>query len=392
VPSASHPPEAKLLFRHAPIGKDYCPLKVLQIARQFYPSTAGVERFTYDLSRYLLQRQVQSNVLTLNRCFYMDGILPARQVVDGINVVRIPYLGGQRFFFAPGVLRFVPEYDVIHIHNIDFFVDFLALFKRWHRKPLVVSTHGGFFHTNRLAWLKHLYFHTITRMALRGMDCVIADSVHDLRLFSGVTNKVVLIENGVDFNRFATVRKEVERGLLVYIGRLASNKRVDCLIRALRLLRQEMPGARLVVIGCDYEGIRGELLALAVAEGVEEATLFAGQLADGDLLAYLGRAHLFVSASEYEGFGISVLEAMSTGTVPVVNDIETFHSFITDGVNGFLVDFSDPVVSAKVMARALLMDDETLQRMGEQAREAARRYAWDKVVERFIEIYRNVRR
>jgi alpha-1,3-mannosyltransferase len=365
-------------------------LKVLQVARQFYPSVAGVERFTKDLCHHLLDRHVSSDVLTLNRCFYLPGTLPAQDMVDGICVIRIPYWGRQRLFLAPGVLRFVSSYDVLHIHNVDFFADFLILTKSYHHRPIIVSTHGGFFHTKRLALPKKLYFHIVTRLLLGHADRVIADSAHDLQLFSSIIRSISLVENGVDFDRFASVRKEVERGLLVYVGRLVSNKQVGHLIRALPYVRQEMPEARLVIIGCDYEGIQSALQALATAEQVEEATLFAGQLTDDELLTYLSHAHLFVSASEYEGFGISAVEAMSTSTVPVVNNILPFQNLVEDGMTGFLTDFSDPKRAAEVIIAALQMEADGLQEMGNRAREVAQNYAWANVIDRYIEIYNKV--
>jgi len=365
-------------------------MRVLHIARQFYPSVAGVERFTQDLCRYLLQRGIQSDVLTLNRCFYQPGVLPAQDSVEGIRIIRIPFWGRQRLFFAPGVLRFVSDYDLLHIHNVDFFSDFLLLTRFYHRKPIIVSTHGGFFHTRRLAWLKKVYFHTITRRLLRRADKVIASSIHDRDLFISVMPGVLVIENGVDFTRLTKVRKAIEPGLLLYVGRLVSNKRVDNLIRALAFVRPTVPHAHLALIGCDFEGIAQELLALADDLGVRDAVDFVGQVSDGELAGWLARAHLFVSASEYEGFGISVLEAMSTGTLAVVNPLPSFLTFIQDGENGFLADFARPEDAAQTLVYALQITPHDLAVLGERARQTAARYAWENVVERFITVYQEI--
>lgn len=351
---------------------------------------AGVERFTQDLCRYLLQRGIQTDVLTLNRCFYQPGILPAEDVVEGIRVIRVPFWGRQRFFFAPGVLRFVRDYDLLHVHNVDFFSDCLLLTRFYHRKPIVVSTHGGFFHTRRLTWLKQSYFHTITRWLLKRADQVIADSFHDRDLFAPVVPDIIVIENGVDFSRLTKVRKTVEPGLLLYVGRLVSNKRVDNLIRTLALVRSTVSHARLALVGCDFEGITKELTALADDLGVRDAVVFVGQVSDCELADWLARAHLFVSASEYEGFGISVLEAMSTGTPVIVNPLPSFLAFIQNEKNGFLTNFAQPEDAARVLVHALQIEPYELAVIGERARETAARYAWENVVERFIAIYREV--
>lgn len=365
-------------------------MKVLQIARQFHPSMAGVERFVMDLCKHLIQSGIKCDVVTLNRCFYMDGELPALEVVNGIQVNRIPFWGGQRFFFAPEVLRFVRDYDVLHVHNVDFFSDFLILTKFIHRKPVIVSTHGGYFHTSRLAFVKKIYFNTITRVLLPGADKVIAVSEHDRSLFEKIVPGIQRIDNGVDFSRLADVQKQITSGLLLYIGRLVSNKRIDLLIRTLALVRQHMPEAQLVLVGPDFEGMANSLQELAQTLGVLDAVTFAGQVSDETLAAWLSKANAFVTASEYEAFGISVLEAMSTGTVPVVNRLASFQHFIQDGRNGFFTDFSNPDQAAQIIIRLLKCESDKIYRLGQNARNTAAGYSWDKIVAQFIDTYREL--
>jgi alpha-1,3-mannosyltransferase len=365
-------------------------VKVLQIARQFYPSMAGVERFVLDLSRHLSRNGIQSDVLTLNRCFYLDGVLPVEDVVEGIRVTRIPYRGGQRFFWAPDVIKYISEYDVLHIHNIDFFVDFLSLTKSLHRKPIVVSTHGGFFHTSHLAIIKKVYFNLVTRLLLPRVDKVVADSEHDLALFERIYPGTKVIQNGVDFGRLADVTKQIEPGLLLYIGRMVSNKRIDLLIQCLAVLRQRVPEAQLALVGPDFEGLKDELYALAVECGVEDAVHFAGQVSDEELAQWLARAHCFVTASEYEAFGISVLEAMSTGTVPIVNPLESFQHFIDAGQNGYFTNYSQPEKAAEVIGALLRLDRDQIHSLGQKAQLSAARYSWENTVAHFIEVYNEV--
>lgn len=105
------------------------------------------------------------------------------------------------------------------------------------------------------------------------------------------------------------------------------------------------------------------------------------------MLDYLARAHVFVSASQYEGFGIAVVEAMSSGTVPVLNDIDSFRTFVNHGVNGFITDFGRPEVAAATLRQAMAMDDAALLDMGEKARQKAEIYAWPTVVGKIESVY-----
>ena len=148
-------------------------MRILHVVRQFYPCVGGIEKYTLDLCRELISRGHVSDVVTLNRTFASKALLPPTDRYQEINIFRVPYFGPNRYKLAPGVLRFTKGYDLIHVHAIDFFVDFLALTKVWHRKPLVVSTHGGFFHS-RWGWgFKKVFFNTVTRLSVKAADRVI---------------------------------------------------------------------------------------------------------------------------------------------------------------------------------------------------------------------------
>jgi len=366
-------------------------VRILQVARQFYPSIGGVENVVENLARQLIQRGLQCDVLTLNRFFgNMGQTLPPWDSVKGIDVIRIPFVGGSRFFLAPGVLRFVRDYDLVHIHNVDTFVDLLVATKPWHRRPLVLSTQGGYFHTRTALALKEIYFNTITRLTMRGLDAAIVVSEHDRSLFGKISSRLELISDGVDYATFGSIQKQVEPGLLVTVGRIASNKRVDRLLAAFARVVRERPTASLAIVGRPQDGHLSEVQALATRLGVDEKVVFAGEVDDAELRAWLGRANLFVSASEYESFGLSVLEAMSSGTVPVVNDIPAFRAAITPRENGFIADFGDVDQAADALLEALSLDPAQLRKMGKNAQKSVARYSWENVAVQLEQLYRRV--
>ena len=108
------------------------------------------------------------------------------------------------------------------------------------------------------------------------------------------------------------------------------------------------------------------------------------------MLDTLASASLFVSASEYEAFGLSTVEAMATGTVPVVNLIPAFEGLVDDAETGYLTDFSDPGAAAAVVLKALELPAGQLEKMGAAARLASSRYDWSGVAEEIIHIYEEV--
>lgn len=113
-------------------------------------------------------------------------------------------------------------------------------------------------------------------------------------------------------------RGKRERGDLLFVGRIAPNKRQEDLIKAFTVYRRAYhPEARLFLVGRPeieaYSAVLGSLVERLGIEGVH----FAGQVSHADLVAYYRSADAFVSMSEHEGYGVPWLEAMYFG-LPVV--------------------------------------------------------------------------
>lgn len=363
-------------------------MKVLQIVRQYSPGVGGLETFVAQLARHLDPLGIKSDILTLDRLFLAPGqCLPAEETLDGHRVIRIPFYGSFRYPIAPRVLSFVKDYDVIHIHGVDFFIDFLANTRAIHRKPLLLSTHGGFFHTHFARRLKRLYFQTITRMTLGGVERIIACSVSDLESFRALSNRIDLIENAVDVERFKNIERRVEPGMLLYLGRISSNKRIDRLLQMLAQLKAHSPDAHLVVAGPDWDKLAPSLFTLATELGISDSLTFKGKVTDAELNDLLSRAQLFVSASEYEGFGLTAVEAMAAGLLPALQPIPSFERLLHGVFSEALIDYSDASTAAEKIHYLLTMDPLRYDMLSKQAKEQAAQFAWPQAAAKFKRIY-----
>src|SRR3972149_4229936 len=100
-------------------------MKILQVVRQYLPSTGGMETYIASLCRQLAARGHGTDVATLDYIFKTDEPLPHYERIDGIDVIRLPSMGNPRYFLAPSLLKMLPRYDLIHVHGVDFFVDML---------------------------------------------------------------------------------------------------------------------------------------------------------------------------------------------------------------------------------------------------------------------------
>lgn len=367
------------------------PLAV-QVVRQFPPSRGGLEDVVANLSRQLCARGYRVRVVTLDRLFTApDGTLPAREIVDGIEVVRIPFSGSTRYPFAPGVFRHLKDADLVHVHAIDFFFDALAWGKALHGKPLVATTHGGFFHTERHKALKLVWFNVTTRLSALAYRRMIACSAQDARLFRKVAGRrVVEVDNGADIAKFrdAGATKPLRR--IVTIGRFSSNKRLDRLFDALSRLVVHEPDWRLSVVGVPGELDEADLRRMIGQRALEDHIDVHVGLSNEQIRDLVSGCLLFASASEYEGFGLVAVEAMSAGLLPLLHPNQAYRDLAAKHPEVRLCDFEDAETAAGTIHAAFLALARDVPGYRARAMRAAEGYSWDHVARRYAAIYTEV--
>jgi alpha-1,3-mannosyltransferase len=366
------------------------PLRVLQIARVFWPNIGGIERHVQWLSEQLVRRGHVCDVVTLDRSFEDGTRYPPYDRLNGVNIWRVPFAGSTRYPIAPRVARFASRYDVVHVHAIDFLADWMVATKPWHGRPVVLSTHGGFFHTAFAPRLKKLWFRTATRAMVSRVDRLLYTSDQDEELFRAITDKGVILRNAVDLAPWEPLGHPVE-GTAVTIGRVDTHKGLSNLVKTLAVVRDRDPRPfRVEVLGPEVvPGLVAGLERERDALKLHDRLVFRGKVTQEELVAAVDRADLGLFPSEYESFGISVVEAMGAGLVPVLNDIRAFKYFIDEGKNGFIADYSKPEAAAAAILKARDLGPRRAE-VSAAARTKAQTYAWEHVVGDVEAVYRSV--
>ena len=369
---------------------------IVHVVRQFTPSIGGLE----DVVRELSARQVGCGfavrVVTLDRLFMAKADssstrLPSYQTIDGVEIVRIPYFGSRRYPVAPRVLRYIAKADIVHVHGIDFFFDFLALTKFLHGRSLIVSTHGGFFHTRYASWLKSIWFRTLTSVSMHAYAGTVAVSGSDFRRFARIRSTGLhCIENGVNTDKLADAASLSPVKGMICVGRLSSNKRLDRLIAFLKQVRQLDPEWSLTIAGRAWDQNADDIRHMIAASGQQNAIAVLDSPTDAEIRDVMGRSSVFVSASEYEGFGLAVVEGLSAGLYPVLSDIDAFRSLVGARRIGKLLRFDDPVAAARAFVDAWEEIGGSYRKVRESCIEASRAYDWDAVSARYLSLYRSV--
>lgn len=354
-------------------------LKVLHVVRQFDPSTGGLETYVRELaSRQMAKFDVA--VLTLDRVFGSDEKLPRTAHWDGGIVMRIPFLGFRRLFLPFVGRRHLRGYDIIHIHAADQLLDVIAALSLLRPMKLFMTTHGLFFHTETLAKTKKIYFRTITKWGLGRVRTVFAVSGNDASLLRSIGVDSVLLRNPiVPLGDFIC-----DGGDLLFVGRLSANKRIDALIEFMAHLVRTHPSLTLHIVGADSEGLWPELRDAVVQKGLRDNIRYHGYLETAALLDVARTCGFTVSASRYEGFGLSVIENMSIGLLPCLHANAAFKETVELSSCGLLTDFGDP-------SRAAIDFAAWFPKVGPAERRAAQRFAhaqsWGAVVDAYERYY-----
>lgn len=362
-------------------------MKIAHLVRQYAPSVGGLEDYVDNLARAQMASGHSVRVITLNTNFQTDAKLPASENVAGVDVHRVEWFGSKRYPIAPRVLAHLADVDIVHVHALDFFVDYLSVLKliRVFRKPLIFSTHGGIFHTTRQAALKKLWFNFITRINLRAFDEVICCSDNDMQLFSQIRSSLKLVENGVLLQKFGAIERRADARDFIYLGRFSENKNLFGLIAWFSRFAQDHPNERLHIVGRSETGDVNKLRECIAALGAQHAIDVLADLDTEEIREVIARSRYVVSASHYEGFGLSVLELMSYGLLPLLSDIPSFRVFVERSGCGELFAFNS---SSFCTAAERLLAANTQSVALASPENYASDFSWPRVWQKISEVYR----
>jgi alpha-1,3-mannosyltransferase len=317
-------------------------LRIVHVVRQFAPGVGGMEDYVRQLALRQRAAGMVVRIVTLDRIFdqHPQERLPAREWIDRLPVARLRWWGPKRYPIAPGVLRAIDGADLVHVHGLDFFCDFLAATRFLHGRRMVLSTHGGFFHTPFAARAKRLFFTLVTRWSLRRYAAVIPSSLTDEAQFRAIRAEgLETVENGVDLAKFADCADPNAR-TMIYFGRLAPNKGLKRLIAWFAVAHRQDPRWRLILAGRAMGVEPDDLRKLASAHGLTDALEVHGWPSDDELRSLIGRSSVYVCASGYEGFGLAAVEGMAAGLYPLLSDIPAFRRTVSRVDHGTLADFA----------------------------------------------------
>lgn len=332
---------------------------------------------------------------------------PPSQVVDGIQVLRVPIGAtdwiGFSFRAAQQVEKLKQEkkFDVVHFLDLHFAYAYrgryAATLVQPFRQRLQARGNLPYYHSLLNLAFRYTYYTlaslTLERQAAARARVMLAtcQAVRDayVRDYPTEAERIVVVPLGIDVARYQRqdshalrARLGLEgRRILLYVGFSTPRKGLEYLGQALDALG---PDCRLLIVGKWEAGYR-EKFYRSLSPNSQEKVIEAGYVPDDMLPSYYSLADVFVLPSLLEGFGLPLAEAMACGTPIVATHAGSIPEVV--GHAGLLV----PAMDAQALAGALqrLLEDEELRRtLGARGVERARRmYSKENMVAQTLDAY-----
>ncbi len=373
-------------------------LKIAFVYDAVYPwIKGGAEKRIYEIGRRLAEKGHEVHWYGVGWWFNGD----QRRVIDhdgiflhGVCKPLQLYVNGRRNISAainfawkvfPELVR--QKFDIVDCQEFPYFPCFSAKLHSILKKSKLTITWHEIWGKYWFGYLgkKGLFGYIVERLTARLAKNNVAVSEQTKRDLEKLgVNGVEVIPNGIDFERIQEVKPSGEESDVVFAGRLIRDKNVDILIKAMRLLRDEIPDIKCVIIGDGPERARLEKLTEDV--GLKRNVYFKGFLSEhNDVLALMKSSKVFVLPSTREGFGIVALEANACGlpVITVKHEMNATKDLIRIGKNGFICDLNEAEI-AKCVISALNFD------MDSYCMEFAKNYDWNSITRKCEKLYSEV--
>jgi len=375
----------------------------------FPPTDGGQEKHLLELSESLAAAGATVQVITrrVDRHFARAEVIGSVPVlryrpfgeIKGVGIRAVPRLGLLLCKMLWRLVRDASNYDIVLVSGFNFMPISAILAALLTRKPCVVRPESPLEVTEAVGAQSRAKMgladnsiairamHTVRRLAARRVDRYVAISSEiaaGLKQVGVDADRIVAIPNGISVERFTAVTAErkiqlraalgLPRNalLMIYTGRLAISKGVMTLIEVWGELAVDHPDAHLVIVGTgrgSFDDCEPAMREFIAHHALNTRVTLTGSVAN--VHEYLQAADLFVFPSDYEGFSLSILEAMCVGLPLVATRVGIAAELEHRGCFGLLVPPKDKAAFREALGR-LLPDPARRAQMSVDAQAAVR--------------------
>lgn len=314
------------------------------------------------------------------------------------NITALPralLLGNRAKLWGPRVYEYAkrcwPNFrpDFIHAHTfVPAGVVARHFSAKWHC-PILIHTHGS---DTRVFLRRYLTRRLILQLAKQAKAIVVVGPTIRKRLIDeGVAkNSLYVVPNGMDISKIycghnSLIRRYKDKRIILAVGNLIPIKGIDVLIRAVALIRPQIPNLKLLIVGDGPQ--HHNLQKLVTQLDLQECVDFLGKKLPNQTMAYMQACDVFCLPSWSEAFGIVYLEAMAHGKAVIAVEGQGISSIIAEHETGLLVTPRNEMALAEAL-QYLLNNPARSSEMGMKGAELVKReFSWERSAKKIIEIY-----
>jgi glycosyltransferase involved in cell wall biosynthesis len=283
------------------------------------------------------------------------------------------------------------------LHSPDFIPPFRGRFKR------VITVHDlNFLHYPQfLTTQSRRYYNDQIEHAVQVADHILADShatrLDLIKLLNVPEEKITVVWLAPNARVYRPLnpaevaqvrgRLQLPERFILFAGTLEPRKNVAGLLRAYRLLRDRNPRSPDLILAGSRGWLFDETRALIDELRLREHVRWIESPPDRDLAALYSAATIFVLPSHYEGFGLTVLEAMACGAPCVISDRGSLSEIAGGAAKE--VDPDDILELAEALA-GVLNDEQLQQQLRRKGLERAAQFSWERCASETLDVYHQV--
>lgn len=288
-----------------------------------------------------------------------------------------------RMFCRRSLLKVATNYDVLHIHccsKIGFFPAIVGIpIGKKLGKKVVLTYHGGGaeeFFRKHTRLVRHFLLKTDANIVLSGFLG---------KVFDKYQIPYTIIPNVIELDASRFKQRNQIRPNFISIRTLSPLYNIECILRAFKRVKQQIPEATLRIVGDGPS--RAKLEDMVNSEGIEDVT-FVGRVDNTEIYNQLDQADIMLSSPAIDNMPVSILEAFNAGLLVISSNVGGVPYMIKDGVNGILFSSDNDKELSSKMLYAVNSKDASKQMIA-KAQSSLQQYSWEKVWFELSNIYFN---
>jgi len=342
-------------------------IRILHLITELEP--AGAENLLLNMCRELDKEKFNIVVGYI----FGPGTLANQIRRTGVKVVDLTHRGkiDPLLLFKLFFLIRKERIQIVHTHLVHASIVGRIAAKLAGVKSIVTTRHYGYYHKEKslINWIERKT--AVFNSNFIAISKAVKEYMNNREKYK--PEKITVIYNAVDLSLFDSeapviISRNKDDFLIGSVGRLHPSKGYDTLLKSMPQVIKEFPSVKLIIIG---DGIQKEYLERLCSDlGISQQVIFLGRKTPAEVSGFLKNIDLFVLASNWEGFGLALIEAMSAGKPVVAAKVGGIPEIVEDGECGFLVPPGQPRALAEKI-NYLLQNKKLSVEMGKKGRKRA---------------------